>query len=115
MWQEVNQSLPIKFNFTGGEVNKFIEALKGISQNTLCNSHPVSGILSISDANLKDLNLFRNYGQLNASKITTHAKFYFDAGTSQTQNNDQLYHFLKNSLTSSGTAKIIAKSTKYHI
>ena len=28
LWQEATKSLPIKFNITGGEVNKFIEALK---------------------------------------------------------------------------------------
>ena len=31
------------------------------------------------------------------------------------QNNDQLYHGLKNSPTASGTAKIITNRTKYHI
>ena len=44
-----------------------------------------------------------------------HAKFYVDADISQMQNNDQLYHYLKNSLTASGAAKIIDESTKYHI
>ena len=28
LYQEATQSLPIKFNITGGEVNQFIEALK---------------------------------------------------------------------------------------
>ena len=79
------------------------------------NSHPTSGILTTADANGTDLNLFNNYGQMSASDITTNSKIYVDAETRQTQKNYQLYHCLKNSLTASGTAKIISKSNKYHI
>ena len=80
-----------------------------------CNSHPTPGIITIADVNGTDLNLFNNYVQMSASDITVHAKTYVNADTRQTQNNDQLYHCLKNSLTASGTSKSITKSSKYHI
>ena len=75
----------------------------------------MSGILAIADGNDTYLNLFNTYSQLSTSDITLHATTYVNAYTRQAQNNDQLYHFLKNSLTASGTAKIISKSTRYHI
>ena len=36
------------------------------------NLHTTSGILTIADANIKELNLFYNYGQLIASEITVY-------------------------------------------
>ena len=79
------------------------------------NSYPTSGILVIADGNGTDLNLFYNYGHLSASEITTYETTYANEDTRDTQNNDQLYHCLKNSLSASGTSNIIAESTKYHI
>ena len=75
----------------------------------------MSGILTIADSNGTDLNMFDNYGRIIASDITVHATIYLNEYTRKTKNNDKLYHCLNNSLTASGTAKIIAKSTKYHI
>ena len=75
----------------------------------------MSSILIISDGNGIDPNLFDNYGQLSAVEITVHTTTYFNRDTKQTQNDDQLYHCMKKSLSASGNAKIIAKSTKYYI
>ena len=37
------------------------------------NAHPISGILTIEYGNVTNLNILDNYGQMNASEITTHA------------------------------------------
>ena len=79
------------------------------------NSHPTSGIITTAEANGLDLNLFDNYGQMIARDKTTHATIYVDADARHLKKNNQIYHCLKNSLTASGTAKIIAESTTYHI
>ena len=52
-----------------------------------------------------DLNLYNNYGHMIASDITTHKKVYVYADSKQKQKKDKLYHYLKNSLTASGTEK----------
>ena len=70
LWQESTESLPINFNVTGGEVNKFIEALKERAQNMGCNFHPMEGIITIAYCNGTYLNLFNNYGQMRESDIT---------------------------------------------
>ena len=73
--QEGTQYHLLKFNVTGVEVNKFIEALKYRSQKMGQNSHPTSGILTTADANGTDLNLFNNYGQTIKSEITKHKQY----------------------------------------
>ena len=75
----------------------------------------MSGILAISDANGTDPNLFDIYDQLRASDIKMHATINVDADTRQMQSNDKICHCLNNSLNTSVTAKIIAKSTSYYI
>ena len=52
---------------------------------------------------------------MSSSEITVYAKTYVNSDTRYTQNNDQLWHCLKNSLTASGTTNIITNSNKYHI
>ena len=59
-------------------------------------SHPALGILTTTDTNGEKLNLFDNYGQLSESEITMHEEMYGDADIRYMQNNDQLYHCLKN-------------------
>ena len=113
--QESTQSLTIKFNVSGVEFNQFIEALKETSHKMGCNSHPTAGILAKADGNVTDLNISNNYGQIIACNITVNATTYVDADTRQRQNNDQIYHCLKNSLTTSGADKIISGITRYHI
>ena len=79
------------------------------------NSYPTSGIITISDGNGTELNIFNSYGKLSTSEITLNATTYVNADTRKTQNNNQIYHCLKNLLTASGIANIISKSTKYNI
>ena len=79
------------------------------------NSHTMSGILTTADGNGIDLKIFDNYGQMRSSEITMNATTYVNEDTRQTKNNNQLYPYLKKSLTAPGTAKIIAESTNYHI
>ena len=79
LWKGSIQYLPIHFNFTGGEVNQFIEALRERSHKMGWNSHPTSSILTISDGNGTDLNLFVNYFQLSASDSKTPAKTHVNA------------------------------------
>ena len=79
------------------------------------NSHPTPGILTIAYGSVTYLDQFDNYGHIGASDLTVHETTYVNADTRQTKHYDQLYHCLKNSLTASGTAKIISESTKYHI
>ena len=45
------------------------------------NSHPTSGIFTISDVNGTDLNIFDNYGNLGAIDIIVHATTYVNAYT----------------------------------
>ena len=79
------------------------------------NSHTTTGIPTIAYGNLTDLNIFENYGQLIPSEITFQATTYVKEDTRQTENNDQLYHSLKNLLNAAVTANIFADSTMYHI
>ena len=71
--------------------------------------------LTIPGRNSINLNLFDNYGHQRKIEIKAHATTYVNTDTRQTQNNNQLYHFLKISLTASLTTNIITESTKYHI
>ena len=52
---------------------------------------------------------------MSKSEIKAHATTYVNTYTIQIQNNDQLYHCLKNSLTASENSKIIVERSKYHI
>ena len=72
LFQEANQSIPIKFNITVGWVNQFIKALKDKAQKMVWDAHTTSQILTIKYGNVNNLNLFDNYGQLSRIYIESH-------------------------------------------
>ena len=112
LWQEATASLPNKFTAEGQDANQFCESLLERAEKSGWNN-PASDIVNFQ-VNNEQINLFTGYGRLTTEQITIDST-YIGNQDRQAQNNAQLYHCIKNSLTAEAERKILAERDLYHI
>ena len=112
LWQEATASLPNKFSAEGQDANQFCESLLERADKSGWNS-PQSDIVNVQVAG-QDVNIFTGYGQVTTQDIRAHST-YLGNQDRRAQNDAQLYHCIKNSLTPEAERKILAERDQYHI
>ena len=112
LWQEATASLPNKFSAEGQDANQFCESLLERADKSGWNS-PLSDIINVQVAG-QDVNIFTGYGQVTTQDIRAHSA-YLGNQDRRAQNDAQLYHCIKNSLTPEAERKILAEREQYHI
>ena len=106
LWQEAMASLPNKFSVEGQDTNQFCESLLERVDKLGWNS-PQSDIMNVNVEG-QAINIFSGYGQVTAQDIITHST-YLGNQDQRAQNDAQLYHCIKNSLTPEAERKILAE------
>ncbi len=104
--------LPNKFTAEGQDANQFCELLLERAENSGWNN-PASDIINFQ-VDSQVINLFTGYGRLTTEQIIQNSNHVGNQDW-QAQNNVQLYHCIKNSLTTEAKRKILAERESYHI
>ena len=112
LWQESTAALPNKFSAEGHDANQFCEALLERAEKSGWNRAP-SDIITIT-VNNQGINLLTEYGRITTDDITANAT-YMGMQNRLAQNDAQMYHCIKNSLTPEAERKILAERESYHI
>lgn len=113
LWNEATASLPNKFSADGKEVNKFSEAMMERAEKSGWRAQG-GNIIEITVQQVQ-INLLTEYGRITVADISAHCATYINANNRQSQNDTQMYHCIKNSLTPEAEIKILAERSKYHI
>ena len=114
LWQEASASLTNKFDAKSSSVNTFTEALLERANKSGWNDQ-AANIISIPIANNQTANLFSEYGKISVQELEAFVNTYLNADGRQAQNDSQLYHCIKNSLTTDAERKILSERDTYHI
>ena len=112
LWQEATAPLPNKFSAEGQDTNQFCESLLERAEKSGWNSDQ-SNITNIQ-LGQQVVNIFTGYGQVTAQDIIANST-HLGNEDRRAQNNAQLYHCIKNSLTPEAERKILAERSQYHI
>ena len=114
LWQEASASLTNKFDAKSVSVNTFTEALLERASKSGWNDQ-AADITSVPIANNQMANLFSEYGKISVQELEAFVNTYINANGRQAQNDSQLYHCIKNSLTTTAEKKILSERNTYHI
>ena len=113
LWNEATAPLPNKFTADGVDVNQFSEAmLERANKSGWTNQ--IADIINIPDDGNVSRNLLTEYGRLTINNIKTYGSNYINTQSRQAQNDMQMYHCIKNSLTDAAEKSILSERDKYH-
>ena len=113
LWSEATASLPNKFTGEGKDLNAFSEAV--LERANKSGWMATGGdIIRINVAG-EDINLLTQYGRLTADQIRIFGTTYINQQNRQRQNDAQMYHCLRNSLTDEAANNILSERDNYHI
>lgn len=112
LWQEASASLPNKFIAEGQDANQFCESLLERAEKSGWNRAP-SNIKKIQ-LNNQEANILTLYGQITTTDIINYSTNLGNEDR-RAQNNTQMYHCIKNSLSAEAERKILAERDSYHI
>ena len=99
----------VKFDGKSGSINSFHEKLLRRAEE--CGWNQGAGdIITVNGENS-----IQHYGRISVDQIRAHAAIYMDNSSRQTQNNDQFYRCIMNSLTEECSNKVINMPSEYTI
>ena len=113
LWAEATASLPNKFSGEGKDLNAFSESMLERANKSGWMAQG-GDIIRINVAG-EDINLLTQYGRLTADQIRIFGATYINQQNRQRQNDAQMYHCLRNSLTEDASNKILAERDNYYI